>query len=39
MRRKVKLNELYKEIGRYLCTNGDVDVVSIDTYCNSSKHI
>ena len=39
MRRKVKLNELYKEIGRYFCTSVDVDVVSIGTYCNSSKHI
>ena len=39
MRRKVKLSELYKEIGKYLDSNGDVDVVSITTYCNSPKHI
>ena len=39
MRRKVKLSELYKEIGKYLDANGDADVVSIATHCNSAKHI
>ena len=39
MRRKVKLSELYKEIGNYLYANDDVDVFSIATHCNSENHI
>ena len=39
MRRRVMLSDLYKEIGEYLEKNGDADIVSIATHCNSPKHI
>lgn len=38
-RRKVRLSDLYVQIGKYLATNGDADVSSISTHCNSLDKI